>query len=268
MRKRPPSARRGPAAFAVLVSLATIGPAVAADRIDDVEALRTSQAAIGRTLDGFVFTTADGERLAIEDLRGRPLVLSLIYTSCYYVCSGITLQLRKSVGIARDALGPRNFNVLTIGFDAANDTPTRMGQYARERGVDVPGWTFASADARTIERLVEAVGFTYLPSAKGYDHITQTTIVDARGRIVSQVYGQEFAPPLLVEPLKRLSLGQAVAAGGVEGLLGQLKLFCTIYDPTSGRYRFDYSLIVEVVAGLLAAGMAAAGIVAFSRNVR
>jgi protein SCO1/2 len=268
MRTRPPSARRRSAAFAVFVLLAIVGPAVAAGRIDDAEALRISQAAIGRSLDGFVFTTADGERLAIEDLRGRPLVLSLVYTSCYYVCSGITLQLRKSVGIARDALGPGSFNVLTLGFDAVNDTPTRMGQYARERGVDVPGWTFASADAPTIERLVQVVGFTYLPSSKGYDHITQTTIVDARGRIVSQVYGQEFAPPLLVEPLKRLSLGQAVAAGGVEGLLGQLKLFCTIYDPTSGRYRFDYSLIVEVVAGLLAAGMAAAGIVAFSRNVR
>jgi protein SCO1/2 len=268
MRTRPPSARRRSAAFAALALLATTGPTAAAGRIDDGEALRTSQAAIGRTLDGLVFTTADGKRLAIEDLRGRPLVLSLVYTSCYYVCSGITLQLRKSVGIAREALGPRSFNVLTVGFDTVNDTPTRMGQYARERGVDVPGWTFASADASTMERLVQVVGFTFLPSAKGYDHITQTTIVDAKGRIVSQVYGQEFAPPLLVEPLKRLSLGQVVAAGGVDGLLGQLKLLCTIYDPTSGRYRFDYSLVVEVVAGLLAAGMAAVGIVAFSRNVR
>jgi protein SCO1/2 len=268
MRNRPPSARRCSAAVAAVALLATTGPAIGAGRLDDGEALRTSQAAIGRTLDGFVFNTADGQRLVIEDLRGRPLVLSLVYTSCYYVCSGITLQLRKSVAIARDALGPRSFNVLTVGFDTVNDTPTRMGQYARERGVDMPGWTFASADARTIDRLVQVVGFTYLPSVKGYDHITQTTIVDARGRIVSQVYGQEFAPPLLVEPLKRLSLGQVVAAGGVEGLLGQVKLLCTIYDPTSGRYRFDYSLIVEVVAGLLALGIAAVGIAAACRNVR
>lgn len=244
------------------------GAASAQTRVDDAEALRLSQDAIGRTLAGFVFTTADGERLAIEDLRGRPLVLSLVYTSCYHVCSGITLQLRKSVAIARNALGARSFDVLTVGFDTPNDTPVRMGQYARDRGVDVPGWTFAGADAATMTRLVQAVGFTYFPSPKGFDHITQTTIVDADGRVVRQVYGQEFAPPLLVEPLKRLALGRMLEAGGVEGLLGQLKLFCTIYDPTSGRYRFDYSLIVEIVAGLLALGIAATGIAAVGRHVR
>ena len=47
-----------------------------------------------------------------------------------------------------------------------------------------------------------------------------------------------------------------------------MKLFCTVYDPTSGRYRFDYSLIVNIVAGALALGIAAAGIIAALRNVR
>ena len=263
------AARRPLAILGALVLLAPpAGAAGAPSRIDDAEALRISQAAIGRTLEGLVFTTAAGERLAIEDLRGRPLVLSLVYTSCYYVCSGVTLQLRKSVSIARDALGPGSFDVLTVGFDTQNDTPTRMGQYARERGVHVRDWTFASADAPTMERLTRAVGFTYQPSPKGFDHITQTTIIDARGRVVRQVYGQEFAPPQLVEPLKRLALGKALEAGGIESLVGRLKLICTIYDPTSGRYRFDYSLIVEIIAGLLALGIAATGIAAACRNVR
>ena len=57
-----------------------------------------------------------------------------------------------------------------------------------------------------MERMTQAVGFTYIASPKGFDHITQTTIIDARGRVVRQVYGQEFSPPLLVEPLKRLAL--------------------------------------------------------------
>ena len=257
------------ALLGALASLVVPAAAVQSQtRVDDREALRLSQDAIGRKLDGLVFTTAAGERLAIEELRGRPLVLSLVYTSCYHVCSGLTLQLRKSVAIARDALGARSFNVLTVGFDTRNDTAARMGQYARERGVDVPGWTFAATDAATMAQLVQAVGFTYFPSPKGFDHITQTTIVDADGRVVRQVYGQEFAPPLLVEPLKGLAFGKALTAGGVEGLLGQVKLLCTIYDPTSGRYRFGYSLIVEIVAGLLALGTAAAGIAAVARRVR
>jgi protein SCO1/2 len=242
-------------------------PAQAA-QMDDAEALRISQAAIGRTVEGIELTAADGTRLTFEDLRGRPVVLSLIYTSCYHVCSGLTLHLRETVKVARQALGPASFSVVTVGFDTPNDTPLRMRSYARERGAEQPGWYFASTDAAGIERLARTAGFTYFASPKGFDHLTQTTIIDARGRIVLQVYGEDFAPPLVVEPLKKLVWGQNLDRRTLEGLVNTVKLFCTIYDPTSGRYRFDYSLLVNIGAGSLALGIALAGILAALRNVK
>jgi protein SCO1/2 len=248
--------------------LATLTTAAVARELDPGEALRTSQAAIGRTLGGYEFTTAAGGTLRLEELRGRPVVLSLIYTSCYQVCSGLTLHLRDTVQVARDALGADRFAVVTVGFDAASDTPSRMRLYARERGAEMPGWHFASADATVIERLARDTGFTFFASPKGFDHITQTTIVDATGRIVLQVYGEDFAPPLVVEPLKKLVWGGKFERGTLEGLVDRVRLLCTIYDPTSGRYRFDYSLIVNILAGGLALGIAAAGILAALRNVR
>ena len=241
---------------------------VAAPRLDDGEALRTSQAAIGRTVEGVELLTADGTRLSFEELRGRPVVLSLVYTSCYHVCSGLTLRLRDTVKVAMQALGAEAFSVVTVGFDTPNDTPTRMRAYGRERGALQPGWYFAATNAAGIERLAGTAGFTYFPSPKGFDHITQTTIIDASGRIVLQVYGEDFAPPLVVEPLKKLVWGQNLDRRTLEGLVNTVKLFCTIYDPTSGRYRFDYSLIVEILAGSLALGLALAGIVAGLRNVK
>jgi len=232
------------------------------------EALRTSQAAIGRTVGGVEMVTADGARLSFEELRGRPVVLSLVYTSCYHVCSGLTLRLRETVKVAREALGADAFTVVTVGFDTPNDTPGRMQSYARERGAEQPGWYFASTDAATLERLATTVGFTYFPSPKGFDHITQTTIIDARGRVVLQVYGEDFAPPLVVEPLKKMVWGGNLDRRTLEGLVNTVKLFCTIYDPSSGRYRFDYSLIVNIAAGSLALGIALAGILAALRNVK
>ena len=239
-----------------------------ASRMSEGEALRTSQAAIGRTVGGVEMVTADGARLSFEQLRGRPVVLSLVYTSCYHVCSGLTLRLRETVKVAREALGADAFTVVTVGFDTPNDTPERMQSYARERGAEQPGWYFASTDAATLERLATTVGFTYFPSPKGFDHITQTTIIDARGRVVLQVYGEDFAPPLVVEPLKKMVWGGNLDRRTLEGLVNTVKLFCTIYDPSSGRYRFDYSLIVNIAAGSLALGIALAGILAALRNVK
>lgn len=237
-------------------------------RFDATEALRTSQAAIGRTLGGYVLTLTDGSTLSLEQLRGRPVVLSFVYTSCYYVCPSLTLRVRDTVRIARDALGPAAFSVVTVGFDAPRDTPQRMANFGRERGVGGPGWYLASADAATMDRLTRDAGFTYAPSPKGYDHITQTTLLDASGRIVLQVYGEDFAPPAVVEPLKKLVWGGRVDRPSLDALIDRVRLVCTIYDPASGRYRFDYSLIVEIVAGAIALGIAAAGILAALRNVR
>jgi protein SCO1/2 len=241
---------------------------VEASRPDDGEALRISQAAIGRSVGGVELATADGQTVTFEQLRGRPVLLSFIYTSCYHVCSGLTLRLRESVKVARDALGADSFAVVTVGFDTPNDTPQRMATYARERGAVMPGWYFAGGDAATIDRLAGIAGFTYFPSPKGFDHITQTTVIDAQGRIVLQVYGEDFLPPLVVEPLKKLVWGQSVDRSTVQGLVNAVKLFCTIYDPTSGRYRFDYSLIMNIVAGSMAFGIALVGIVAAVRNMR
>jgi protein SCO1/2 len=178
------------------------------------------------------------------------------------------VHLRDVVDIAREALGPSSFTVLTVGFDTMNDTPSRMRMYAAERNARRPGWYFASADQSTIDQFAGEVGFTYRPSPKGFDHITQTTIVDATGRVTLQVYGDDFRAPQLVDPLKKLVRGQNLQRVTLDGLIESARLFCTIYDPASGRYRFDYGLAVEFAAGLLALGMVAAAIVLSARNVR
>jgi protein SCO1/2 len=83
-----------------------------------------------------------------------------------------------------------------------------------------------------------------------------------------QIYGQDFSAPLLVEPLKKLLRGDSIDRGTLGGLVESVRLFCTIYDPATGRYRFDYALVVDVVAGILALGMVGVAIVRASRNVR
>ena len=182
-------------------------------------ALRASQAAIGRRLGDLELTDQHGRPLRLAELRGRPLVLSLVYTNCYDVCSGLTLHLRDVVATARQTLGAGRFSVLTVGFDAERDTPARMLAYGRDRGIDATDWRFASADAATIRRLADAVGFTWTASPGGFKHIAQVTIVDADGTVVQQVYGQDFPPPQLVEPLKSLVLARGLDRSTVRGLL-------------------------------------------------
>jgi len=221
---------------------------------DRGEALAISQAAIGVTLGEYTFTDPSESMVTLQDFRGKPLVISLIFTSCYHTCPAITQGLKRAVDVARAALGRDQFTVLTIGFDTTADTPERMRLFAHEQGIDVAGWKSLSTDETTIKALARDLGFIYFPSPRGFDHLAQITIVDADGRVYRQIYGQDFVPPAIVEPLRELALGVTYNRSGVMNLLERVRLFCTVYDPASGRYRFDNSIIVAALSGILSLG--------------
>ncbi|MDP6707640.1 MAG: SCO family protein [Alphaproteobacteria bacterium] len=229
-------------------ALSAQGVAVAGD---PDRALEVSQAAIGRRLDGYRFLDTERRSVQIDDFRGKPLVVNLIYTACVHTCPLITQTLLDVADGAREALGEDSFNIVTIGFDAPNDTPQMMRAFARTQGLDLDNWQFLSADSRTVERLTETLGFVYFPSAKGFDHLAQLSVIDAEGLVYRQVYGETFEAPFLVEPLKDLVFGRQGNYTSVEGLINRLKLFCTLYDPAAGRYRFDYSVFIGAGIGIL-----------------
>lgn len=218
------------------------------------QALTYSQAAIGRTLANYAFTDSHGKVVTMADFLGKPLVVSFIYTSCADSCPIITQTLADAAASARDALGDDSFSVISIGFDSAADSPDRMRYFATQQGIDVADWKFLSGDLPSMVGLAENLGFIFYASPKGYDHLSQVTVLDGKGVVYRQVYGQTFELPLLVEPLKELVFGTPTPFASVGDLIKKVRLFCTIYDPAQDRYRFDYSIFIQLFVGTLIVG--------------
>ena len=250
-----------PLFFTALFFLAGLsGPTLAASgQLEDADgafdsrrALTISQGAIGNQLGDFQFVSGSGEPVSMASLRGKPLVLSLVYTSCYHICPMTTRHLSKVVEKAREALGADSFNVATVGFDALHDTPETLRQFAKNQGVDGRDWLLLSADEKTVDKLVEQLGFTYIASPRGFDHVIQATVIDGEGRIYRQVYGEVFETPLLVEPLKELVLGRPKPGQPfLSDLLDRIRFFCTTYDPSRDAYHFDLSIFIGMSIGAL-----------------
>ena len=233
------------------VLLALYAVAAGATAFDPQEAMRLSQAAIGRPVADVEFVIAGGGHLRLSELAGRPVVVSMIYTSCVHICAPTTAELRRAVREARTTLGAQSFAVLSVGFDTRNDTPERMGAFARELKIEDPDWYFVSVSEGGAARLSQDLGFLYAPAAGGFDHLVQTTILDERGRVYRQLYGQSFTGATLVDPLRRIRIGSSPVVAGAPGMLERVRLLCTVFDPKSGRYRFDYSLVLAGILGVL-----------------
>lgn len=215
------------------------------------QALKASQAALGTKLPEVTLQNHDGAPVALSQFRGKPLLITLVYTSCADVCPTLIETLYPAVKEAQDTLGTDSFNVVTVGFDVRQDTPERMRLLASQHGVDLPNWRFLAADEQNLDALARAVGFAIYSRPGGFDHLAQVSLVDKDGKLYQQVYGAVFEPPVIVEPLKDLVFGRYRPISSLENIIDRIKLFCTVYDPNTGRYYFDYSLFAGIAIGLL-----------------
>lgn len=228
-----------------------LGPSGTGGRFDEAAALRTSQAAVGRRIGDHVFRDTLGKPVNLTDFKGRPVVVNLVYTACSHYCPLTVQNLARGVEAAQEALGKDAFTVLTIGFDSRNDHPARMRAYARAQGIDVPGWQFLSADPDTVHAFTEELGFLFFPAAQGFDHLAQTTILDADGTVFRQIYGVDPGVRAIVEPLKSLRFGQVSNLTALGDIVERVRLFCTLYDPATDAYLFDWSFFTGIAIGLI-----------------
>lgn len=252
-----PNASRLLCALSVLGAVLIGAPArsTANDALE--QAVRISQSAIGRSVGDWRFVDRTGRPVRMSDYRGKPLVVSFIYTGCFQVCPATTQFLRRAVNEARSALGAGSFRVISIGFNQPFDAPEALAAFARQQGIDLPEWEFLAPRATDVEALLAEFGLTVKQTPAGFDHLIQATIVDAEGRIYRQVYGDAFELPMFVGPLKELLSGQATREFSLENVWTKVRLYCTVYDPASGRYRLNYSLFFELFAGLTFLGAVA-----------
>lgn len=239
--------------LALLLTALAAAPAAAHETgrapLDPDTALERSEVAVGNKVGDHVLTDSRGRPLPLAAYRGRPLVISLVYTSCSSVCPATTQNLLDRVREVRRTLGDDAFAVLSIGFDARNDTPDRLRAFAATQGIGAGSWQLATADAEALRLLLDDLGFSYQAAAGGFLHVTQTTILDAEGRVYRQVYGDSFPLQVFLEPLKELVFGTKAQFGSVKDVVDRIRFLCTVYNPSTGAYEFEYAYFIGMAVG-------------------
>jgi protein SCO1/2 len=225
----------------------------AGTKIEPRDALALSQAAVGKPVGDYTFVDRDGRFLRLAEFRGKPYIVSFVYTGCTQVCPATTKFLSGAVEEAQRALGADAFRVVTVGFSLPFDTPAAMREFRRKQGIDLPNWAFVAGDRASIDGLARDTGFFWVPSASGFDHLTQATIVDAEGRIFQQVYGESSS----CRCCRPVGAGHRAPAPHRMPTFERVRILCTVYDPRAGKYRLNYGLIIEVLVGISVLGATA-----------
>lgn len=235
----------------LLATLAIAGDALAQGTTLDIdEAIAFSRARINSTPGDFVLRDREGREVALSIYRGKPLIVNFVFTGCFQVCPTSTRDLLAAVKAMRDRFGPNQFNVVSIGFNQPQDSPVAMKMYAAQLRIREPNWEFLSPRAEDVPALAEAFGFRFRPSPSGFDHTVQVSLLDSQGVLRSQIFG-DFSAEILGEPIRRLLRGMLLGETHTAAdFVDRVRIFCSVYDPTTGKYKADYTLVLQVAGGI------------------
>jgi protein SCO1 len=148
-------------------------------------------------------TDQTGATTPLAARRGSPLVVSMFYTSCAYVCPMLVEAIRANEQ-KLSAEERARLRVLLVTFDPETDTVAVLRKTADARRVDDKRWTLARTDAASVRKLAALLGIQYRAIGKGdFNHSTVLVAVDADGRIAGRTTELSGADPAFVKTLKR-----------------------------------------------------------------
>ena len=131
----------------------------------------------------FTLITQDGGRLALDDLRGKAVLVNFIYTTCPDVCPVATAKFRRVQELVRARGLAGQVALVSISTDPDVDTPEVLKAYGRRSGADFAVWTFVTGPADAVSRVWERFGVVAVARARGdVDHSSMTFLLDRTGR--------------------------------------------------------------------------------------
>jgi protein SCO1/2 len=150
----------------------------------------------------FTLTTQDGRHLALDELRGKVVVITFIFTSCADACPLLTAKMAAIQDDLGGDFGPQVF-FISITLDPERDTPEVLTRYAQVHGAKLSGWAFLTGTSDEIRAVASQYGIYYKKQATGdVDHTFLTSLVDQHGTIRVQYMGIRFDSTELLHDLR------------------------------------------------------------------
>jgi protein SCO1/2 len=164
----------------VLVAVFALGALILAarGRDDGADALPSSEFEGSIMPDGvrapdFELRNQDGEPVSMRALRGKPVIVTFLYTTCQDSCPAQAQTVRGAL----DELG-HDVPALAIAVDPPRDTPERARAFLSEqRATGRIDWVLGSREElRPLWK-----GFAIAPQTVTREHQARFTLVDKRG---------------------------------------------------------------------------------------
>jgi protein SCO1/2 len=155
----------------------------------------------GDAVPNFVFVNQSGKTVRLSQFRGKPLLLTFIYTRCPVpdFCPRMSnnfLAILKELQENPQAFGKAQ--LLSISIDPQFDKPAVLHEYgAHYAGSIDPNfahWEFVTGSPEEVRKAADFFGLSYDQNQRQIVHTLRTVLIGPDGNIVKVYSGNEWKP--------------------------------------------------------------------------
>ena len=135
------------------------------------------------------WNTEEGKTIQLQDLKGKPLVMVMIYTTCKAACPRLVADMRNiEAKIPKDRL--KDLQFVLVSIDPETDTPERLKAFAIENLMDDEQWVFLQGTETGVREFANVLAVKYKQiTPLDFSHSNIISVFDSGGELIHQQEG-------------------------------------------------------------------------------
>jgi protein SCO1/2 len=135
------------------------------------------------------WNTEEGKTIALKDLKGKTLVMVMIYTTCKAACPRLAADMRNIEAMVPSKY-KKEINYILISIDPKTDTPKKLKKFAIENYMDGEQWTFLQGTESGVREFANVLAVKYKEiSPLDFSHSNIISVFNPQGELVHQQEG-------------------------------------------------------------------------------
>lgn len=135
------------------------------------------------------WTNQNGQNIEMKDLRGKVLVMVMIYTSCKSACPRLVADMRNIESRLPENI-KENVKLVLVSIDPEVDTPKRLKAFSIENKMEGNQWLFLRSTEENTREFAAVLAVNYKKiSPMDFSHSNIISVFNSEGELAYQQEG-------------------------------------------------------------------------------
>jgi len=135
------------------------------------------------------WNTEEGKTIELNQLKGKVLVMVMIYTTCKAACPRLVADM-LSIAEQIPEANRKDVQYVLVSIDPVNDTPEKLKSFAIRKKMNGEEWTFLQGDVNTVQEFANVLAVKYKEiSPEDFSHSNIISVFNRKGELIHQQEG-------------------------------------------------------------------------------